>query len=444
MASLVDFRGLQVVDPEPLTGTGGQALNDNFKYLASISNRIQCIKSTAGTIPALSPVFINGHDGTDITIELADSDNPALRPAQGLALTAITEAVTGMVAISGLVENIATDSYSVGALIYVSAAGALTATIPNEFADPIALVVRSHATLGVLKVIPASQYAGFRGLTEVSLKPLVTNAIATGVISATGPNILAQAESGTADDITDIEDIVGFCLLRADAGDTLTVKDNGSDAANKIRTFDAGDLVISSTGCVMLYRYSLTDVWRSAATSGDVTAAASITDHALVRGDGGSKGVQGTSILIDDSMNVSGFLGLTFGLPATDHTAVGPQTSAINAGETVSAFELCYLKSDGEWWRADASVVGTAAGMLAVALAAGTDTNTMLVALKGSFVRDDSWNWTVGATLYMSLTTGAITETMPSATDEVVRVIGYAVSADVIHFDPSTDYVTVV
>lgn len=38
---------------------------------------------------------------------------------------------------------------------------------------------------------------------------------------------------------------------------------------------------------------------------GDVTASANITDHALVRGDGGAKGVQETGILVDDSDNLT-------------------------------------------------------------------------------------------------------------------------------------------
>ena len=48
---------------------------------------------------------------------------------------------------------------------------------------------------------------------------------------------------------------------------------------------------------------------------GDVSSSANITDHALVRGDGGAKGVQDTGIIVDDSDNVSGMATLT--LPNT-------------------------------------------------------------------------------------------------------------------------------
>jgi len=130
--------------------------------------------------------------------------------------------------------------------------------------------------------------------------------------------------------------------------------------------------------------------------------------------------------------------------PDTDHTSNGPTTNTILSGATITVMDLVYLGSGGKWLQADASVAATGVGALAISLESKNDTQAMRVALPGSFVRDDTWAWTVGATLYMSLTTAGITETAPSATDEVVRVIGHAVSADVIYFNPSPDYSTVV
>lgn len=40
--------------------------------------------------------------------------------------------------------------------------------------------------------------------------------------------------------------------------------------------------------------------------SGDVTAAANMTDHTLIRGDGGAKGIQDSGITVDDSDNITG------------------------------------------------------------------------------------------------------------------------------------------
>jgi hypothetical protein len=131
------------------------------------------------------------------------------------------------------------------------------------------------------------------------------------------------------------------------------------------------------------------------------------------------------------------------GTPGTDHTAVGPQTNTFNAGYSSTIMDLVYLGSSGKWLEADADATGTSINMLGIALEAKTDTQTMNVALPGSFVRDDTWNWTIGVPLYVSGTLGAITATAPSGSGDVVRPIGFAVTADVIYFNPSPDYATV-
>jgi len=51
----------------------------------------------------------------------------------------------------------------------------------------------------------------------------------------------------------------------------------------------------------------------------------------------------------------------------------------------------------------------------------------------------DAWAWTVGATLYAGETLGAMQETIPTGADAIIKVVGFAVSADVIFFMPSSD-----
>lgn len=131
-------------------------------------------------------------------------------------------------------------------------------------------------------------------------------------------------------------------------------------------------------------------------------------------------------------------------VPASDHTANGPTTSIFNLGATIAIMDLVYLGSSSKWLLTDADAAATAGGvMLGICLDGGVDTDTTTVALAGSFVRDDTWNWTPGATLYIDTTTpGQIVATQPSGTDDVIRVVGFAVTADVIYFMPSSDYIT--
>jgi len=52
------------------------------------------------------------------------------------------------------------------------------------------------------------------------------------------------------------------------------------------------------------------------------------------------------------------------------------------------------------------------------------------------FIRDDTWAWTVGGIIYVSLTAGEFTQTAPTVSGDQVRKVGVAISADVMWFNP--------
>jgi len=132
------------------------------------------------------------------------------------------------------------------------------------------------------------------------------------------------------------------------------------------------------------------------------------------------------------------------GTPDTDHTANGPVTSTFNAGATLAPGDVVYMGTGGTWLLADADATASAEKLIGIALESKTSGQACKVALPGSFVRDDTWNWTAGDTLYLSLTAGDLQSTVAAtATDDVSRVIGYAVSADVIYLQPQQGVVHV-
>ncbi len=128
--------------------------------------------------------------------------------------------------------------------------------------------------------------------------------------------------------------------------------------------------------------------------------------------------------------------------PGTDDTFTGEQLTGFNATATIAQWESVYLSTTG-WALTDADAAATAGGvMVGLAAAAGTNGNPLTVVTKG-VVRNDGWTWTtVGAPLYLSTTAGALTETAPSGTDDVVRIVGYVMSDDCIFFNPSNDWIT--
>ena len=106
--------------------------------------------------------------------------------------------------------------------------------------------------------------------------------------------------------------------------------------------------------------------------------------------------------------------------------------------------DCVYLDSTPDWNLTDADAESTAGDvMLGLALEAGTATNPMNVLLQG-FARDDTWAWTIGGAVYLDTTTaGGLTQTAPSGTGDVVRIVGYAISADAIYFNPDNTFITV-
>lgn len=128
-------------------------------------------------------------------------------------------------------------------------------------------------------------------------------------------------------------------------------------------------------------------------------------------------------------------------IPATSGDVSGPSSSTLNAGATVALGNLMYLGSASKWLLTDADAEATCKGMLALALASSTDTNPVLVALSGSFVKNTGWSWTVGDIIYASGTPGALTTTAPTGSGAVVRIVGYATATNAIYFLPDPTYI---
>jgi hypothetical protein len=150
--------------------------------------------------------------------------------------------------------------------------------------------------------------------------------------------------------------------------------------------------------------------------------------------------VDGVTSAIQTQLDAKGAILLT--VPTSDGTAKGPQTSAFNSGFSSSAVgDLVYLDSSATWQKVDANSVYS--GLLGIALAIAASGAPLLVALPGSFVYATAFpTFTVGGLVYASETAGAVTQAAPTTTDAATRVIGHAVHADKMFFNPSNDYTT--
>lgn len=122
--------------------------------------------------------------------------------------------------------------------------------------------------------------------------------------------------------------------------------------------------------------------------------------------------------------------------PATDHTASGIIAN-LTAGTALAFGDICYMGADAKMEKGDADAVANStiwAMCIDATIAEDAAGNFLLV----GFARDDTWNWgTLGGTLYLdTVTAGGMTQTAPSGADDVVKIVGYAITADIIYFNP--------
>ena len=116
-------------------------------------------------------------------------------------------------------------------------------------------------------------------------------------------------------------------------------------------------------------------------------------------------------------------------------------TTEKTVGENVAFKDVLYLKSDGKFWKADASTGSTTIGLMMVA------SETISISATGTFIKQGKLTTTgliTGSIYYLSTTTGEITSTAPTASGEFVRILGYALSTTILLFDPSQDYIEII
>src|SRR3989344_2271782 len=130
--------------------------------------------------------------------------------------------------------------------------------------------------------------------------------------------------------------------------------------------------------------------------------------------------------------------------PSSDTSASGLIMTATVDTNAEGIGAPLYMAADGHLDTADADSV-TTSPCVALALETGTGSKKILV---HGVLRNDTWNWTIGpgasSLIYVSTTTGTLTQTKPSGTDDVVQPVGWALSDDAIYFSPSMIYLTLV
>lgn len=336
-----------------------------------------------------------------------------------------------------------------------------TVTVANEATDTTCYILFATDVSGSLA--PKTN----TGLTFNSSTGVIT--LASSVLTTTDIN------GGTIDGVT-----IGGAVAGAITGTTITANtgfmpdaDDGaylgqsgtafSDlflASGAVINFAAGNATITHSTGLLTLNVPLSLGTSNALTVGTIELGAA-SDTTISRVSAGVIAVEGVTLL-----TVAGGT-LTGNLVLGENTSVDldPSLSADGkytgtavtgtSGEALAFGDVCTLAdTSGKWFKADVSGAVDAdsdarnlLGMCVLA-AAGADASTKML-LIGVIKADANFPaLTVGKPVYAS-TTGDITQTQPTTTDHVIRIIGYAVpdatsatAPQSIFFNPSNVWTT--
>lgn len=191
---------------------------------------------------------------------------------------------------------------------------------------------------------------------------------------------------------------------------------------------------------------------QTAITAGDAIISSVDRFGSFGAGGGGASAGGIASLVEDTTPQLGGDLdinnkSLVYQVPTTSLSWSGEVITA-TAGQTLAFGEVSALGSNvpsppGAFWRTNADNEATTKGFLAIAT--GTVTTGQLGAfLLRGFIKDNSWSWVVGGELFLALTDGNFTQTKPTGTGEMVRLVGYAITETVVYFNPDTTYIELV
>lgn len=340
-------------------------------------------------------------------------------------------------------SSTATTTFTVNAKGLITAAGSTTIT---PAVGSITGLGTGVATALAINVGSAGAFVTFNGALGTPSSGTVTNLTGTASININGTVGATTPTTATFTTAT-----INTSLL-PDANDGAVLGAAGtawSDlflAEGGVINWDSSDVTITQTGNVLAvaggdFRIATADVGTNADSVPTISSTNTLTNKTLTAPTINAATLSGDIVLAE-----GGNVELDSVLSA-DGTYTGITIDG-TAGATLAFGDLIYLAAaDSRWELVDADAVGTSGTVLIglCVLAAASDGSATKILLQGTVRADTAFPaLTISAPVYAGETAGDVQTTIPTGADAVIRVVGFALTADSMYFNPSSDHQTVV
>jgi len=371
----------------------------------------------SGTVTSVSVVSANGFAGTVAT----ETSTPAIT---------LTTTITGILEGNGTAISAASTTGS-GAVVLATSPTLVTPVLGTPASGTLTNCTGLPISTGV-SGLGAGVATFLATPSSANLASAVTGETGSGaLVFATSPGFTTAANPVSNDGAALGTTILGWSDLHLATGALINVANGNAVITHSsgIFTVSTGDLRVTTAGTntASVVTIGGTQTLTSKTLTSPTLTTSTLSGHQTM--------AENSALLLDPTLSADG----------TYNGIVRGGT----AGATLAFGDLCYLDpTDSRWELADANAAsgadGDSRGILGICVLAAAANGSATVMLLNGIVRADTAfpAMTVNAPMYVSETAGDITGTQPTTTDVVIRVVGFALTADELYFNPSSDYIT--